>query len=363
MVYGLLQWWIQDVSWLNILRYITFRSGAAWLTATLISLFFMPWMIRRIRTLYADGQPIRDDGPESHLQTKRGTPTMGGLMILGSSLISIGLWGDWQSPYLWIATLSFVGFGLIGWLDDIAKVRKRNSRGISGRGKLLGQSLLALMIAITGWSVMPPEFQQHLALPFLKGWYWNMGWLFVPWVVLVIVGSSNAVNLTDGLDGLAVVPVMMALSCFGLFSYLTGHAVFAEYLHLHTLPGSGEMAVLCGAALGGCLGFLWYNAQPAEIFMGDTGSLALGGLLGTLAVLTKHEIVLAVVGGVFVMEALSVILQVGYFKWTKGRRLFRMAPLHHHFEKMGWPESKVVVRFWILSVMFALCGLATLKIR
>jgi phospho-N-acetylmuramoyl-pentapeptide-transferase len=322
------------------------------------------------------GQPIRADGPETHLVTKRGTPTMGGLMILSGLIASTMLWANLSNGFVWIVLMVTVGFGLIGFYDDYLKVTKQSHAGFSGRARLAFEFLIAAAAAyfiilvneqnlahITNpatASVVPAA--TSLAFPVFKNWLINLGMLFIPFAMLVIVGAGNAVNLTDGLDGLAIVPVMIAAATFGFIAYLAGNFIFADYLQINFVPGTGELAVICGALIGAGLGFLWYNAPPAQIFMGDTGSLALGGLLGSIAVITKHEIVFVIVGGIFVMEALSVIIQVASFKLT-GRRIFRMAPIHHHFEKMGWTEPQVVIRFWIIAVVLALAGLATLKLR
>ncbi len=347
---------------LNVFRYITFRTGGAIMTALIVSFLFGPVMIELLRARQKQGQPIRDDGPEGHLLTKKGTPTMGGVLILLAVCSSTILWADLTNPYIWAVLGVTVGFGVIGFLDDFLKVSKRNSKGLSGRLKMALQFAIAAVAAFWVLSHLPEALQTTLAVPFFKDLLLNLGWLFVIFAILVMVGSSNAVNLTDGLDGLAIVPVMIAAGVFGMIAYLAGNTIFSNYLQIHYVPGSGELAVLCGALVGSALGFLWFNAPPAKVFMGDTGSLALGGALGAVSVVTKHELVLAIVGGLFVLETVSVIVQVVSYKLT-GRRVFAMAPLHHHFEKKGWAESTIVIRFWIIAMILALAGLATLKLR
>ncbi|MCB1520946.1 MAG: phospho-N-acetylmuramoyl-pentapeptide-transferase [Hyphomicrobiaceae bacterium] len=346
---------------LNVFRYITFRTGGAIFTALLFVMLFGPAMINVLRVKQGKGQPIRADGPQTHL-AKAGTPTMGGLMILLGFLVATLFWANLQNIYVWIVIFVTLTYGGIGFYDDFLKVKKRTSSGFSSRFRL---SLEVLVAAIATYFIIQagtPGFSDALTVPFFKNVVIPLGLFFVFFGVLVIAGAGNAVNLTDGLDGLAIVPVMIAAATFGLIAYLSGNVKFASYLQIHYVAGSGELAVLCGALIGAGLGFLWFNAPPAMIFMGDTGSLALGGALGAIAVATKHEIVLAIVGGLFVLETLSVIIQVASFKLT-GKRVFRMAPLHHHFEQKGWKESTVVVRFWIISVILALIGLATLKLR
>lgn len=347
---------------LNVFRYITFRTGGAMMTALIVSFLFGPVMIELLRARQGQGQPIRDDGPESHLLTKKGTPTMGGVLILLAVCTATLLWADLTNPYLWSVLAVTIGFGAIGFVDDFLKVSKRNTKGLPGKLKLLLQLAIAGVTTFWVLSHLPDGLQTTLAMPFFKDLLLDLGWLFVAFAVLVMVGSSNAVNLTDGLDGLAIVPVMIAAGVFGFIAYLTGNTIFSTYLQLHYVPGAGELSVFCGALLGAGLGFLWYNAPPAKVFMGDTGSLALGGALGAVAVVTKHELVLAIVGGLFVLETISVIVQVVSFKLT-GKRVFAMAPLHHHFEKKGWAESTIVIRFWIIASILALAGLATLKLR
>ena len=346
---------------LNVFRYITFRAGGATVTALLIVFLFGPAMITALRLKQGKGQPIRSDGPESHLITKVGTPTMGGLMILFGTISSVLLWANPRSPFVWVVLLVTIGFGAIGFYDDYLKVKKQTHEGFSGRGRLAVEGAIAL-IACTAMMMFGPANITGLAVPLINGFVFDMGYFFLLFGMIVIVGSGNAVNLTDGLDGLAIVPVMIAAGTFGVIAWVVGNAIFSTHLGLNFIPGTGELAVVCGAVIGAGLGFLWFNAPPASIFMGDTGSLALGGLLGTVAVAVKHEIVLAIVGGLFVLEAMSVILQVGFFKMT-GKRIFLMAPFHHHLEKMGWKEPQIVIRMWILSFVLALIGLATLKVR
>jgi phospho-N-acetylmuramoyl-pentapeptide-transferase len=351
-----------DIGALNIFRYITFRTGGAVLTALLFVFLFGPRVIKSLRVRQGKGQPIRKDGPERHILQKQGTPTMGGLMILSGLTVSVLLWGNLSNPYVWVVLLLTLVYGAVGLYDDYLKVTRQSADGFPGRIKLVIETAAALAATTTIVWVGPEPLSTTLAIPFFKDFAIQLGWLFIPLGTFIIVGAGNAVNLTDGLDGLAIVPVMIAAATFGFISYLVGNALFSEYLQLHFVPGTGELAVVCGALVGAGLGFLWFNAPPALIFMGDTGSLALGGALGAIAVATKHELVLAIVGGLFVLEAVSVIVQVASFKMF-GTRVFRMAPLHHHFEQKGWPESTVVIRFWIIAVVLALAGLATLKLR
>ena len=362
MLYHLLVPLSDEFGPFNLFRYITFRSGGAVMTALLISFVFGPSIIRMLRDRQGQGQPIRDDGPASHLLTKKGTPTMGGFMILLGLSVGTLLWSDLTNAYVWIAMLVTTGFGAIGFVDDYMKLTKRNHRGMPGALKLLFAVVIATIAVYWAVRISPAPLRGQLAVPFFKTVLINLSYFFVPFAVLVMVGSSNAVNLTDGLDGLAIVPVLIASGVFGLISYVVGNAVFANYLQLHAVPGVGELAVFCGALVGASLGFLWFNAPPAMVFMGDTGSLSMGGALGAVAVLTKHEFVLAIVGGLFVLETVSVIVQVVSFKLT-GRRVFMMAPLHHHFERKGWAEPTIVIRFWIIASILALAGLATLKLR
>ncbi|MEK9596513.1 MAG: phospho-N-acetylmuramoyl-pentapeptide-transferase [Rhodospirillaceae bacterium] len=351
-----------DYQIFNIFRYLTFRTGGAVMTALLVSFILGPRLINWLKSRQGDGQPIRVDGPASHLVTKAGTPTMGGLLILIAITISTLLWADLENRLVWIVLLVTIGFGLIGFADDFMKLTKRNSRGLPGKLKLLAQLVISLAAASAVAAFMPPELATNLAVPFFKDLLIPLGFLFWPFAVLVMVGASNAVNLTDGLDGLAIVPVMIAAACFALIAYLVGNTVFAGYLQIHNVPGAGELAVFCGAIVGAGLGFLWFNAPPAMVFMGDTGSLSMGGALGAVSVIAKHELVLAIIGGLFVLETVSVIVQVASFKLT-GKRVFRMAPLHHHFEQKGWAESTIVIRFWIIAFILALIGLSTLKLR
>ncbi len=345
---------------LNLFRYLTFRTIGATGTAALFVFFFGPAIIAALRLKQGKGQPIRLDGPQSHL-AKKGTPTMGGLMILSGLIVSTALWANLRSPYVWIVMLVTIGFGMIGFYDDLLKVTRQTHKGFSGKSRL---ALEALIAAVGVWVMMRvgPASTTGLAVPFVNGYVANLGVFFLVFGAFVIVGAGNAVNLTDGLDGLAIVPVMVAAATFGLIAYFTGNALFATYLGINHVPQTGELAVVAGAVVGAGMGFLWFNSPPAQIFMGDTGSLALGGLIGTTAVAVKHEVVLCIVGGLFVLEALSVIVQVASFKMT-GRRVFRMAPIHHHFEQLGWSEPQIVIRFWIIAFVLALVGLSTLKVR
>ena len=347
---------------LNVFQYLTFRTGGAVMTALFISFVFGPRFIAWLKSKQAEGQPIREDGPEGHILTKKGTPTMGGFLILLSVTLATLLWADLTNEYVWVVVLVTIGFGSIGFIDDFRKVTKRSSDGLSGRVKLALQFLIALGAVVWLMGIGPADLHGQVTVPFFKDLMIHLGWFYLAFGAFVIVGASNSVNLTDGLDGLAIVPVMIAASCFGLISYLVGNAVFSDYLQLHFVLGTGELAIFCGALLGAGLGFLWYNAPPAMVFMGDTGSLSLGGALGAIAVATKHEIVLGIIGGLFVLEAVSVMIQVASFKLT-GKRVFRMAPIHHHFEQLGWKEQTIVIRFWIIAVVLALIGLATLKLR
>ena len=347
---------------LNVFRYITFRTGGAMITALIFVFLFGPWIIDNLRLRQGKGQPIRSDGPQSHLVTKKGIPTMGGLMILFGLLVSTLLWANLGNRYVWIVLGVTLAFGAIGFYDDYLKVTKQTHAGVSGKLRFVIELLVAAIACFfIAWLGRQP-FASSLTFPFFKELILPLGWFFIVFGSLVIVGAGNAVNLTDGLDGLAIVPVMIAAGCFGVFAWVVGNQVFSDYLQLHFVPGTGELAVLCGAVIGAGIGFLWFNAPPASIFMGDTGSLALGGMLGTIAVASKHEIVLAIVGGLFVLEAVSVIVQVVSYKLT-GKRVFKMAPLHHHFEQLGWTEPQIVIRFWIISVVLALAGLSTLKLR
>jgi phospho-N-acetylmuramoyl-pentapeptide-transferase len=350
------------ISFLNVFRYITFRTGGAIVTALVFVFLFGGPIIDVLRLKQGKGQPIRSDGPQSHLVTKKGTPTMGGLMILSGLMVSTLLWANPKSPYVWVVLGVTLSFGLIGFYDDYLKIAKQSHAGISGQTRLIIEAVIAVLACTAFAHLGRGPIATSLVFPFFKELVFNIGWAFVLLGAFVIVAAGNAVNLTDGLDGLAIVPVMIAAASFGLISYLAGNAVFAEYLQIHYVAGTGELAVLCGAVIGAGLGFLWFNAPPASIFMGDTGSLSLGGMLGAVAVAIKHEIVLAIVGGLFVLEAVSVIVQVVSFKLT-GKRVFKMAPIHHHYEQLGWTEPQIVIRFWIVAVVLALAGLATLKLR
>jgi phospho-N-acetylmuramoyl-pentapeptide-transferase len=362
MLYHLMVGLSQEVSALNVFRYITFRTGGAIMTSLFFVLFFGQTLIATLRLKQGKGQPIRTDGPQRHVLEKQGTPTMGGLMILAGICVGTLLWADLRNLYVWAVLFVTLGFGAIGFYDDYLKVTRRKTGGFSGRIRLLLECAIAALAAWVFMRIGNPDLSSALALPFLKDTLIQLGVLFIPFAAFVIVGAGNAVNLTDGLDGLAIVPVMIAAASFGLIAYLVGNANFAEYLQLHFVPRSGELAVLCGAIIGAGLGFLWFNAPPAMIFMGDTGSLSLGGALGAIAVAVKHEIVLAVIGGLFVLETVSVVVQVVSYKLT-GKRVFAMAPLHHHFEQKGWREPTIVIRFWIIAVVLALVGLSTLKLR
>ena len=346
----------------NVFRYLTFRTGGAMITALLVSFIVGPYLIEALRSKQKGGRPIREDGPPDHLLTKQGTPTMGGFLILLALSVATLLWADLRNGYVWVALGVTMAYGTIGFLDDYLKVSKRDSKGLSGRLKLFLQAAVAAAAAMWITQMLPPELATTLAVPFFKSMLIDLGNGFLIFAVVVMVGASNAVNLTDGLDGLAIGPVMIAAAVFALIAYLIGHAGFSAYLQIHYVPGAGELAVFLGALIGGGLGFLWFNAPPAKVFMGDTGSLAMGGALGVISVITKHELVLAIVGGLFVLETVSVIVQVASFKLT-GKRVFAMAPLHHHFEKKGWAEATIVIRFWIIAIILALVGLSTLKLR
>lgn len=360
MLYNLLLPYINKLHIANLLHYVTFRSGIAILLSLTISFLIGPRLIQFLKTLQGSGQPIRDFVPEH--KSKSGTPTMGGIMILIATLVTVLLLTDLTNYYVWIVLFVLISLGILGFIDDYAKVTENNHRGISGKKKLLFQFIISFIACIAVQKIAG-NHATYLAFPFIKNLLIDMGYFYVPFGVFVVVGSSNAVNLTDGLDGLAIVPIIIAAGSFGIISYVVGNSFYASYLQIIHVQYVSELTVLCAALVGSGLGFLWFNAQPAEVFMGDTGSLALGGCIGIISVITKHEIVLGIIGGLFVIEALSVILQVYYFKLTGGKRIFKMAPLHHHFEKLGWSESKVVIRFWILAVIFALIGLASLKLR
>ncbi|MEL6643988.1 MAG: phospho-N-acetylmuramoyl-pentapeptide-transferase [Pseudomonadota bacterium] len=346
----------------NLFRYITFRAGGAFFTALIFGFIFGRPLINLLRRRQKQGQPIREDGPQSHIETKAGTPTMGGLLILSALVFATLLWARLDNGFVWMILFVTTAFGLIGFADDYAKVSKNNAKGVSGKVRM-GIGLVIAALAAYWASMLHPEaLSFQLAVPVFKDVLVNLGLIFIPFAMLVIVGAANSVNLTDGLDGLAIMPVMIAAGTLGVIAYAVGRVDFTQYLDVHYVPGTGEILIFTAALIGGGLGFLWYNAPPAAVFMGDTGSLALGGALGAIAVATKHEIVLAIVGGLFVVEALSVIIQVAYFKRT-GKRVFLMAPIHHHFEKQGWAEPQIVIRFWIISLILALIGLATLKVR
>lgn len=362
MLFNTLAQFSDQIAFFNLFRYITFRTGGAMMTALVVSFICGPVIIRWLKKNQKKGQPIREDGPEGHLLTKVGTPTMGGFMILLALVVSTLLWADLRNGYIWAALGVTVGYGMIGFIDDYIKVTRQDSNGLPGRLKILLQVFIAVVATLYIVSLTREPLATSLSIPFFKTVLIDLGWFFIAFSVLVVVGSSNAVNLTDGLDGLAIGPVMIAAGVFALIAYLVGNSVFANYLQLNYVPGAGELSIFCGALIGAGLGFLWYNAPPAMVFMGDTGSLAMGGALGSVAVITKHELVLAIVGGLFVLETVSVIVQVVSFKLT-GKRVFAMAPLHHHFEKKGWAEPTIVIRFWIIAVILAVAGLATLKLR
>jgi phospho-N-acetylmuramoyl-pentapeptide-transferase len=361
MLYLLLLQFIDEFPILNVFRYITFRSSVAVLTSLIICFWLGERFILFLQKWQKGGQPIRAEGPQTHL-AKKGTPTMGGLMILISVLASTFLWADMTNHYVLIVLFVLIAFGILGFLDDYLKVTKRNSKGVSGKLKLLFQIVVGLIASYWISMFAKAGYQTHLAFPFFKNLLLDLGIFYFVFTTIVITGASNAVNLTDGLDGLAIGPIMLVCMCYAFISYIAGNVVFAEYLQIRPIPNAGELTIICAAIIGSGLGFLWYNAPPAQIFMGDVGSLALGGTIGVISVITKHEIVLAIAGGIFVIEAVSVILQVASFKLT-GKRIFLMAPIHHHFEKLGWSETKVVIRFWIIALIFTIIGLATLKLR
>ena len=346
----------------NLFRYITFRAGGAFFTALILSFLFGQPLINALKKWQKNGQPIREDGPEGHILAKAGTPTMGGMLILGTLLISTLLWARSDNGYVWTVLLVTMGFALIGFLDDYLKFSKQMVAGFSSKARLALGFVIALLAAIYVSTLHTEELTRQIAVPVFKDALLNFGIFYFPFVMITIVGAANAVNLTDGLDGLAIMPVMICAAALGAIAYVVGRTDFTEYLDVHYVAGTGELLVFTSAVIGGGLGFLWFNAPPAAVFMGDTGSLALGGALGAIAVCIKHEIVLGIVGGLFVVEALSVIIQVLYYK-TTGKRVFLMAPIHHHFEKKGWGEAQIVIRFWIISLILALIGLATLKIR
>jgi len=359
MLYHLLYPLHTTLSSFNVFRYITFRTICATITALIICFIVGPWLIRKLQS-FNIGQSIREDGPQSH-QAKKGTPTMGGILVIFAVVLSTLLWSNLTVFYVWLVIFVLVGFGIIGFIDDYRKLTKQNSKGISAKVRLCAEISIASFIAILLY--MHPDFGHAITIPFFKTILPDIGIFYVFLVVFIIVGTANAVNLTDGLDGLAIGPAITCFMTYLLFSYLAGNIKIAQYLQIPFVSGAGELTIFCGAVVGAGIGFLWYNTYPAEVFMGDVGSLSLGGALGTLAVLTKQEILLAIVGGIFVIETFSVIFQVGWFKITKGKRIFRMAPIHHHFELKGWAEPKVIVRFWIISVLLALVAISTLKLR
>ena len=362
MLYNILAPYAPKFHIANLFTYISFRSGLAVLLSMFLTLYIGPKIIYFLKSLQKNGQPIRSDGPASHL-SKSGTPTMGGLMILISTLITTLLLANLSNPYIWITLFVLISFSALGFMDDYRKVSRNNHRGISGKMKLIIQFAISGIAYISISYCTRPEYATYLTFPYFKNLFLDLGYFYIPFSMIVIIGSSNAVNLTDGLDGLAIGTIIIAIASFAIISYLAGNSIYANYLQIIHIPQAGEVTVFCASIIGSGLGFLWYNAQPADIFMGDTGSLSLGGVLGTISIITKHELVLCIIGGVFVIETLSVIMQVAYFKKSGGKRIFLMAPLHHHFEKKGWPESKVVIRFWILAIVFALIGLSSLKLR
>ncbi len=361
MLYNLLAPLAEDFQIFNLFRYLTFRTGGAIMTALIICFVIAPPMIRWLKKMQSGAGNVREFLEEAHAH-KSGTPSMGGLMILISVTIATLLWSDLTNPFVWYVVFVMMGYGAVGFVDDYLKITKKNSKGLSGKIKIMMQVGIGLIATIGLMQAMPQDISTHVAIPFFKDLFLNLGWFFIPWSIVVMAGASNAVNLTDGLDGLAIVPVAIVAACFGLICYIVGRADFSEYLNIPYVPGTGELSILCGALIGGAMGFLWYNAPPAMVFMGDTGSLSMGGVLGAIAVATKHELVLSIIGGLFVLETVSVIVQVVSFKLT-GKRVFAMAPIHHHYEKKGWSEPQIVIRFWIIAVILALVGLATLKLR
>jgi phospho-N-acetylmuramoyl-pentapeptide-transferase len=364
MLYFLLTKFYHYPSLSNLVKYITFRSGCAMMTALIVSFIFGQRTINYLKARQNGGQPIREDGPASHIINKSGTPTMGGLLIIMSIFFSCILWADLSNKNVLVVMFITLAYAILGFVDDYLKIKKRNNySGVKAKGKLMVQFIVALIGVVYLNYTTDAHLQHKLALPFFKDFLLDLGYFYIIFAIIVVVGASNAVNLTDGLDGLVIVPIALAAISFAIISYVVGNSIFANYLQLHYVVGAGELSVFCASIVGASLGFLWFNAPPAKVFMGDTGSLALGGAIGSISVITKHEIVLGVIGGLFVMEAMSVILQVYYFKFTKGKRLFKMAPIHHHFEKLGWSEPTIVIRFWIIAVVFALVGLSTLKLR
>ena len=359
MIYDLLYPLHTIFSSFNVFRYITFRTIYATITALVICFFVGPWLIRKLQSMQI-GQQIREDGPQSHL-VKKGTPTMGGILIIFAVAVSTLLWANLSIDYIWLILLVTVGYGLIGFIDDYRKLTGKNSKGVSGKKRLAAEILIALSVSVLLY--IKPGFNSQVTIPFFKTVLPNLGWGYVLLSTFIIVGAANAVNLTDGLDGLAIGPATICFATYVMFAYFAGNVKVSAYLQIPYVAGSGELAVFCGAMVGAALGFLWFNSYPAEVFMGDVGSLSLGGALGMVAVITKQEILLVIVGGIFVIETFSVIFQVGYFKLTQGKRIFRMAPLHHHFELKGWAEPKVIVRFWVISILLALMAISTLKLR
>ena len=361
MLFNLLTSFIEHYSFLNVFKYLTFRTGLSVVTS-LVVVFIIGGPLIRIFSENMISGPIRQDGPIDHIIKKSGTPTMGGVIIIIGMLTSTLLWADLNNIYIWTLVFVSLSLGSLGFIDDLLKIKFKNSRGLNPKLKFIGQLIIGILALFILIKFSDHEYLYNLYFPFFKNLIWQMGLFFIPFGLFVIIGSSNAVNLTDGLDGLATVPVILVAACFAFISYVTGNIVFSNYLQIPYIEGTGEIAIFCGAIIGSCLGFLWFNAPPAKIFMGDTGSLSLGGSLGAVGIITKHEIVLAITGGLFVLEAVSVMVQVISFKLT-GKRIFKMAPIHHHFEKKGWPESTVVIRFWIISIILAMIGLATLKLR
>ncbi|MES2683924.1 MAG: phospho-N-acetylmuramoyl-pentapeptide-transferase [Pseudomonadota bacterium] len=361
MLYHLAQWLQADYSWLRLFSYLTVRAVLGILTALIFSFTFGPMLIERLHR-FKFGQPIRNDGPQSHLK-KTGTPTMGGLLILAAITVSTLLWGNLASKYVWFALVVTLAFGAVGFADDYIKIKYKNPKGLPSRKKYFWLSLVGMSVSVAIYLTAKTPMETALIVPFLKNVSLPLGWFFVIWTYLVIVGSSNAVNLTDGLDGLAIMPTVLVASALAVFAYCTGNTIIANYLGIPYIAGVGELVIFCTAIAGAGLGFLWFNAYPAQVFMGDVGALALGAALGVVAVLVRQEIVLAIMGGVFVLETVSVALQVGYFKYSGGKRIFRMAPLHHHYELKGWPEPKIIVRAWIITLILVLIGLSTLKVR
>jgi len=353
---------IEQFTFFNLFNYITFRAGGATLTSLFFSLFFGRKIIFALKNIQPAGQPIRKDGPQEHIIKKSGTPTMGGILILSSILFSTLIWADLTNKFIWILLLVTLLFGILGFVDDYFKVRLNSSHGLNAKTKIFFQIIISVFVIILVKNLLPSEIATLLTVPFFKNFIIDLNWFFIPVSIFIIIGSANAVNLTDGLDGLAIVPVMIVAFSFAIISYIVGNLLFSSYLQIQYIAGTGELAVICASLVGASLGFLWFNAPPAMVFMGDTGSLSIGSLLGTIAIIIKHEIVLAIIGGLFVFETLSVVVQVISYKLT-GKRVFQMAPLHHHFEKKGWAESTIVIRFWIIAIVLALLGLATLKIR